>query len=188
MSDDTDVFDAHEAAKYLKLNPQTIRRLARNDEMPAFKVGGSWRFRKATLDRWAESQHARPRRRTILVVDDEQPIRDVLARVLEMEGFRVLTAPGGTEGLEILQRDTPDLVILDLRMPGMDGPTMLQEIRRGWGTIPVVILTGYPDSELMNRAMEYSPITLLAKPAAAEKIAATVKGILWVRQGRDVDR
>ena len=102
-----------------------------------------------------------------------------------MEGFRSLTAPGGAEALEIFQRDVPDLVILDLRMPGMDGPTVLREIRKGWGAIPVIILTGYPDSELMNRALEYSPITLLAKPAAAEKIAATVKGILWVKQGRE---
>ena len=49
MPDDTEVLDAHEAARYLRLNPQTIRRLARNSEIPAFKVGGSWRFKKATL-------------------------------------------------------------------------------------------------------------------------------------------
>ncbi len=57
----------------------------------------------------------------------------------------------------------------------MDGPTILKEIRQRHGAVPVIIFTAYPDSDLMNRALEYSPITLLAKPASPEKIINTAK-------------
>jgi len=63
-------------------------------------------------------------------------------------------------------------------MPGMDGPTLLGEIRREWNGVRVIILTGYPDSELMNRALVHSPITLLVKPASPEQIVEAVRGVL----------
>ena len=182
-----DVLNAPEASSYLRVNVQTIRRLARDGYIPAFKVGGQWRFKKSTLDEWAGSQHRRPRQRSILVVDDEEPVRDMVRRVLEKAGFKATTAPGGAEALEMMQREVPDAVVLDLKMPGMDGPTTLKEIRTRWQRMPVVILTAYPDSELMSRALQYPPITLLPKPATSVQIVETVNSVLasQVRGGSD---
>ena len=178
MVNNDDVLDVRQAAQYLRTSPQTLRRLARRRQIPGFKVGGQWRFKKSILDRWAESQRALPGDATILVVDDEEPIRDTVRRILEKEGFKVVTAARGAEALEIMRRGVPDAIILDLKMPGMDGPSLLGEIRREWNGVRVIILTGYPDSELMKRALIHSPITLLAKPAPPEQIVEAVRGTL----------
>ncbi len=175
-----DVLDAREAATYLRINEQTVRRLARESEIPAFKVGGSWRFKKSSLDRWAGSQEMRPKGRAlrVLVVDDEESVRDVVRRSLEREGFEVATAAGGEEVLPMLSEKPPDLVFLDLKLPHMDGPSVLKRIRDEWGGIPVIILTGYPESDLMQRALEHAPITLLAKPSTPSQIILTVNAII----------
>ena len=182
MADISDVLDARQASQYLRIKEQTIRRLARNSELPAFKVGGVWRFKKSFLDRWAEDQQMYRRRRKVLVVDDEQDVLDVVREALEGAGFRATTAAGGPEALRLITVETPDLVILDLKMAKMDGPTLLKQIRAKWGNIPVVILTGYPESDLMNRALQFSPLTLLAKPFTPAQIVDTVKSALGVEE------
>ena len=178
-NDDTtygeDLLDVHQAARYLRLNEYTVRRLARESKIPAFKVGAVWRFMRSALHSWMDSQHGLSDERHILVVDDEEYVRYSLRRALEREGFFVTCASRGEEALEHMQREIPGLVLLDLKMPGMNGPEVLREIRRGWDNIPVVILTGYPESELVRRALQCSPITLVAKDASHEKIVETVK-------------
>ncbi len=178
MADENDIVDVRKAAEFLGLHDDTLRRLARENKVPAFKVGGVWRFRKSTLTQWAESQRQRPRRKTVLVVDDEAFIRDVIGQHVEEAGYRVLAASGGAEALSIMQRNLPDVVLLDLKMPGMDGPTTLKEIRKVHGAIPVIIVTGYPESDLMADTLDYCPITLLAKPLDPEVVVETVEAVL----------
>jgi len=78
--------------------------------------------------------------------------------------------------------DTPDAILLDLKMPDMDGPATLKNIRDIYGDIAVIILTAYPESDLMARALEYGPITLLSKPIEmtllVKTIASAINGIL----------
>ncbi len=179
MAETDDVLDAREAAQYLRINEQTVRRLARDNEIPAFKVGGSWRFKKSSLDRWAVSQEMRPktRGRRIIVVDDDEQVRHVVRRSLEREGFTVATASGGKEVLSMLDEDPPSLIFLDLKMPDVDGPTLLRKIRVAWGAVQVIVLTGPPESDLLERALEHGPITLLAKPSTPSQIVQAVQGI-----------
>jgi DNA-binding NtrC family response regulator len=68
-----------------------------------------------------------------------------------------------------------DLVVLDLRMADLHGPSTLKEIRMNWGLIPVIVYTGYPDSDLLRQAMEFSPITLLVKPCPTKRFVETVR-------------
>lgn len=170
-----EIFDVHEAARYLKINEQTLRRLAREKQIPSFKVGGSWRFMRSRLDRWSESQQHTRRAPHILVVDDESIVRSFFQRVLESKGFRVTAAGGGREALELFSKEVPDLVILDLMMPDMNGAETLREIRMGWEFVPVIIITGYPDSELMSQALHHSPFALLPKPAVPDQLLEAVK-------------
>jgi len=179
MVDTNDIIDAHEAAELLGIHDDTLRRLAREDKVPAFKVGGVWRFSRSTLMQWAGSQ--RPRRqpqRTVLIVDDEAFIRDFISQTIEESGFRAVTAVGGREALKIMQSDPPDIVLLDLKMPDMDGATTLREIRKAHGSIPVIIITGYPESDLMANTLDYCPVTLLAKPLEPEVLVRSVRTIL----------
>lgn len=78
----------------------------------------------------------------ILVIDDEQAIRTLLDRLLTRTGYDVFLAETGQKGLEIFHREHPNAVILDLKMPGMDGITVLQQIRLADRKIPVIVLTG----------------------------------------------
>jgi excisionase family DNA binding protein len=181
MTGESDVLDARGAARYLKLNEQTIRRLARESQIPAFKVGGTWRFKQSSLDRWAEAQQTVGGRKEVLVVDDEEPVRDFVRRVLQREDYEVRTAADGAEALRLMNDKAPDCVMLDLRMPGMGGPEALKKIREGWGDVPVVILTGYPEIALMHRALQYAPITLLAKPVTRDQIVEAVENLLGQR-------
>ncbi|MFH1731741.1 MAG: response regulator [Planctomycetota bacterium] len=182
MADDDDVLDADGAAQYLKINVQTVRRLARAKEIPAFRVGGAWRFRKTWLDRWAEAQHAGTQeKKHVVVVDDEEVVLEFIKRALTSEDCTVSTATNGPDALELMDRQAPDLVILDLLMPGMDGPTTLERIREKHRAVPVIILTAYPDSKLMHRAMQHSPIMLLTKPPRLKQFLEAIRTVIGPR-------
>ena len=92
---------------------------------------------------------------TILVIDDEPGIRDLLDTLLSRKGYDVVLADSGQKGLEIFRRARPDVIVLDLKMPGMNGVTVLQQIRSLNPTQPVIVLTGAatPESEQQVRAL-----------------------------------
>jgi CheY-like chemotaxis protein len=91
----------------------------------------------------------------ILVIDDEQGIRYLLDTLLSRKGYEVVLASSGQKGLELFRRERPDVVVLDLKMPEMDGVTVLREIRRTDAQQPVIILTGArtADAEQQVRAL-----------------------------------
>ena len=80
--------------------------------------------------------------------------------------------------------DPPDLVLLDLKMPDMDGPRFLEKLRKTQPDLPVVIVTGYPDSELMKEATHYAPVMLVAKPADAALLERTVRAVAGEKMAR----
>jgi two-component system response regulator (stage 0 sporulation protein F) len=120
-------------------------------------------------------KHQAPASLNVLVVDDEATIRDTLRHLLEKEGYQVTLAGSGAEALGLLHQQLPGLVILDLEMPGMDGAETLEQIRKQWGDLPVIVHTAYPEDDLMNRALRGAPFTVLTKPALAEQILNTVR-------------
>src|ERR1051325_11551271 len=111
----------------------------------------------------------------VLIVDDDFSVREALRIVLEDQNFEVTTAEDGNEALQMMGQKTPAVVVLDLLMNRLDGPSTLKEIRMNWGHIPVIVYTGYPDSVLMGRVMEFSPFTLLAKPCPPKRFVETVR-------------
>ncbi|HID01616.1 MAG TPA: response regulator, partial [Desulfobacterales bacterium] len=97
---------------------------------------------------------------SILVVDDERSMRDFLKILLVKEGYQVETAPGGHQALEILEKQTFDLVISDIRMDGMDGLELLNSIKENCPSLPVVMITAFasPDDAVLamkNGAFDY---------------------------------
>jgi len=103
---------------------------------------------------------------TILVVDDTTLAREAVAKLLEHEGFSVLRAQHGRDAWAMMYDHTPDLVLLDLMMPEMDGITLLRMIRRSdrWESLPVVVLTGATDDQkLIQRARELKIQDLIPK-------------------------
>ena len=91
----------------------------------------------------------------ILVIDDEQGIRDLLDALLRRKGYAVILAESGQKGLQLFRRERPDVLVLDLKMPGMDGLTVLRQVRSLNPKQPVIILTGAgtPEIEQQVRAL-----------------------------------
>ena len=116
--------------------------------------------------------------RSVLIIDDDEMVCRAMIPVIESLGCTARIATGGTEGLELVARQVPDLILLDLRMPDMNGPEFLKELRLTHPDLPVVIITGYPDSELMKQATRYAPLMLLAKPAEKVQLERTVRMVL----------
>jgi two-component system response regulator (stage 0 sporulation protein F) len=175
MVNNSDVFNAKEAAEFLGAYVETIRRLARKGEIPSYKVGKDWRFRKEALINWAETQPLRLKPRCVLVIDDDAGIRKLMRRYLEAEGYRVCLASDGAEGLAWLNRESVNLILLDLKMPGMNGPEFLKKKHNINPGAPVIVVTGYPDGDLMKKALPYGPLTLLAKPIDREQLMQAVR-------------
>lgn len=185
MPDHSNVLSTQEAADYLGAHIETIRRLARRGEIPAYKIGKDWRFRRDALLRWGETHYLRRWEPQVLVVDDDEMIRDILRRYLEPEGYRVTTAADGEAALRHVADTTPDVVLLDLQMPGMDGVEFLRRFREEHADIPVVVVTGYPDSEMMAQALKYTPLMMLPKPIVQTGLLDTVRLALGARQSTE---
>ena len=177
MPDNQSMLSAREAAEYLRVHVETIRRLARKGELPRYKIGRQWRIPKDALIEWAAAHPREPSAR-ILVVDDEESFRKTVWHFLEGAGFRAEMAANGAEALDLARRGPPDLVLLDLVMPGMSGVDVLKELHRTDPDVPVVIVTGYPDSALMAEALRCAPVTLLPKPVEKSTLIKTVKRVL----------
>lgn len=182
MARGSDFLNVADAAALLGVHVQTLRRLARQKSIPAFKLGRDWRFRQSALVQWADSQHREEGTRdaacSVLVIDDDAKTCAVLAGMVEGLGCRTRQALSGTAGLDLIAAETPDLVLLDLVMPDMDGPRFLQELRIRHRTLPAVIVTGYPDGELMKDAMLHGPILLVPRPVDGELLERAVRAVV----------
>jgi two-component system, OmpR family, response regulator ResD len=122
---------------------------------------------------------------TILIVDDEPMVRDVLTRYLEHEGFTVRTAEDGPEALELAASAAPDLVVLDLMLPGLDGLEVLRRLRER-GPTPVVLLTAKGGEIDRVVGLELGADDYVAKPFSPREVTARVRAVL--RRGRpDLD-
>jgi excisionase family DNA binding protein len=178
LMSESGVFTTSQAAAFLGVHAQTVRRLARSGRIPCFKIGADWRFRKEALVRWADSQNLEERGHngacTVLIVDDEAKVSAALARMAERFGCRTRQALSAEVGLELIAEEAPDLVLLDLMMPDMDGPSFLKELRRRCRDLPVAIVTGYPDGELMTQALKSGPLMVLSKPVKPDQLEQVV--------------
>lgn len=178
-----ELMTVEELGQYLRFTKKTIYRLLKQGSIPAVKIGNKWRFDKAAIDRWLHHNMEGARAR-ILVVDDDELIRSLFKETLEEEGHTVVTASASVEGLDCVKRWDFDLVFLDLKMPDMDGAELLKQIRSTKPGLPVTIITGYPGSEMMERAFRQGPFGVMDKPFDASDIIAAVNSFLHTAQAK----
>jgi excisionase family DNA binding protein len=176
-----------EVLEYLQVNLRTVYRLIKAGKIPAVRVGRQWRFRKRDIDQWLNSSRPdqngavrnglseRPR---ILVVDDEEPVRELLAKTLTVADYDVDTAPDGPAAIERMRAADYNLLITDLKMPGMDGLSVIREARRLRQDLPVVIITGYSTEASAIEAINLGVAGYLTKPFRLPRIlAATARAL-----------
>ena len=114
----------------------------------------------------------------ILVIDDEPSIRDLLDTLLRRKGYIVVLAESGRKGLELFRREHPDVIILDMKMPGMDGLTVLQEIHKLDPKQPVIILTGAGTAEMEQQVRALGVTEFVEKEFSLDHLGDSLKRIL----------
>ncbi|OGP69712.1 MAG: Fis family transcriptional regulator [Deltaproteobacteria bacterium RBG_13_60_28] len=115
---------------------------------------------------------------TLLVVDDEPQILQVVSGILQDEGFEVLTAPDGETATKLVAEEAPDLVLLDIALPGKDGLEVLQELKGRYPTLPVIMISAYGSVENAVKATRLGAYDFIEKPPHADTILLTVRNAL----------
>lgn len=187
MAQDQTVLNTQAAANLLGVHAETIRRMARKGELPSFKIGKDWRFRRDVLMEWMVQSFQDNSLPCLLVIDDDPSMRKLMRLSLEKEGYRVITASNGREGLAQVRANQVQLVLLDLKMPGMKGPEIVAELNTSHPDLPIIIVTGYPDSQMMMEVNAVCPVMLVAKPIdkriLIQAVRTTLKGTLSIHEG-----
>jgi excisionase family DNA binding protein len=183
---DPDWLTLGQAAKYLGVAQSTIRKWSDQGRVPAFYTpGGHRRYRRPDLDNFLNrsgpggSSQQGP---VILIVDDDERVREYVRVNLEMEGYSVREAANAEEGLTVLEEVSPDLVLLDVMMPEVDGWEMLRRLqeRHGVGAIPVVMFSGKVDDEAAAEATARGAQGFLGKPFDPQQLIEHAKQLLPV--------
>jgi excisionase family DNA binding protein len=172
-----------QAAKYLGVAQSTIRKWSDQGLVPAFYTpGGHRRFRRRDLDAFLNrSAHAGQPGPRVLIVDDDPGLRRHVRASLEDEGYAVREAGSAEEGLAALEEEPPDLILLDVMMPEVDGWEMLRLVqkRHGVGAIPVIMFSGTVDessAEVATRGAQ----AFVGKPFDPEQLIESTKQFLPV--------
>ena len=163
-----------ETAKYLRIPLPTVYYLVQRGQLPAIQIGGRWRIKKNALDKdiLKEEKSGQP---TVLVVDDDESLQNLFKLFLKKIGFSRVVVGTVKEAIAALEKQKFDLVFLDLKLP--DGPAddVYDFVKREQPDCPVIVITGYPDSEMLDRILAKGPITVLKKPLKTEQLQQTVK-------------
>ncbi len=188
-----DVFlTTEEVLEYLQVNLRTVYRLIHAGKIPAVRVGRQWRFRKTDIDFWLENQRtggvhqpavpsvspraaasAAPHRARVLVVDDEAGIRELLTKTLALAEYDVEAVNDGQTAVVRLRSGSYDLLITDLKMPGMDGLSLIRESRRLVPELPIIIITAFSTESSAIEAINLGVAGYLTKPFRIAKILST---------------
>jgi excisionase family DNA binding protein len=171
-----------QAAKYLGVAQSTIRKWSDGGRVPAFYTpGGHRRYRRSDLDIFLERSGPGGKAKdgpVVLVVDDDPQVRELVRINLELEGYSVLEAGSAEEGMQALEDESPNMILLDVMMPQVDGWEMLQRVqeRFGPGGIPVVMFSG--KAEAVEEAASRGAQGFIGKPFDLQRLIEQTKSLL----------
>ena len=184
-ADTADWLTLGQAARYLGVAQSTIRKWSDQGRLPAFYTpGGHRRYRRRDLDSFVSGSGTATGARVrgtplVLIVDDDARIREFVRVNLEMDGYTVREAANAEEGLAVLDDEPPDLILLDVMMPGVDGWEMLRRVneRHGVGAIPVIMFSGQAE-ESQDEAVARGAHGFVGKPFNPQDLLSRTKELL----------
>ena len=170
-----------QAAKFLGVAQSTIRKWSDQGRVPAFYTpGGHRRYRRRDLEAFLD--RSGPGGKTggplVLVVDDDARLREFMRVNLEMEGYTVREAASAEEALAALEDQAPELVLLDVVMPGVDGWQMLQRMQERHGSIPVIMFSGKVDATAAADAASRGAQGFIGKPFDPQQLIERAKTLV----------
>jgi excisionase family DNA binding protein len=186
-SGDSEWLTLGQAAKYLGVAQSTIRKWSDQKKLPAFYTpGGHRRYRRSDLEAFLERSGPGGSTRSgplVLIVDDDAGLRGFVRASLELEGYTVREAASADEGLAALEDEPPDLILLDVMMPRVDGWEMLRRVqeRHGVGSIPVLMFSGKVDEDAAADATERGAQGFIGKPFDPQQLIESAKQMLATR-------
>jgi excisionase family DNA binding protein len=163
-----------ETSEYLRIPLPTVYYLVQRGKIPAIQIGGRWRIKKSALDRdvLRQDKQGQP---TVLVVDDDPVLQDLFQTFLKKIGFSRVVVGTAKDAIKCLRKQKFDLMFLDLQLPDAPGDEVYKTAKRIDPDLNVIVITGYPDSEILDRILQVSPVTVLKKPLKVERLYQTVK-------------
>jgi excisionase family DNA binding protein len=170
-----------QAAKFLGVAQSTIRKWSDQGRVPAFYTpGGHRRYRRRDLELFLD--RSGPGGKTggplVLVVDDDARLREFMRVNLEMEGYSVREASSAEEALSVIEDQAPELVLLDVVMPGIDGWEMLQRMQERYGSIPVIMFSGQVDANSAGEAEQRGARGFVGKPFDPQQLIERAKQLV----------
>jgi excisionase family DNA binding protein len=163
-----------ETAEYLRIPLPTVYYLVQRGQLPAVQIGGRWRIKRSLLDRDVLKSEGSGQP-TVLVVDDDEQLQSVFKQFLKKAGFGRIVVGTGAEAVGFAERQRFDLVFLDLQLPDMPGDVVYQQIKAVQPDVPVVIITGYPDSEILSKILRNGAVMVIQKPIDFRQLNSTVR-------------
>ncbi len=172
-----------QAAKFLGVAQSTIRKWSDQGRVPAFYTpGGHRRYRRRDLELFIDRSGPAGRGGgpLVLVVDDDPRLRELIRVNLELEGYMVREAGDAPQALAAIDTQAPDLVLLDVVMPGVDGWQLLQRLQEKHGSIPVIMFSGTVDERSAAEAAERGARGFVGKPFDPKELLARAKALVPV--------
>jgi excisionase family DNA binding protein len=171
-----------QAARYLGVAQSTIRKWSDSGRIRVYKTPGRHRrYRRDDLDAFLERSGPEARRGpVVLIVDDDERLREYVRVNLELEGYTVREAGSAADGMRAVEESRPDLILLDVMMPQVDGWEMLQRVheQHGVGAIPVVMFSGKIDDRAAGEAAERGAQGFIGKPFDPRELVARTRQLL----------
>lgn len=163
-----------ETSEYLRIPLPTVYYLVQRGQLPAVQIGGRWRVKKDLLDRdvLRNEGEGQP---TVLVVDDDEAVQSMFKLFLKKHGFSRLVVGTGKDALAALNKQRFDLLFLDLQLPDIMGDEIYAEAKEKYPELPVVIITGYPDSQMLDNILKHGAVTVLKKPLRIEQLEQALR-------------
>ena len=180
-TDEPDWLTLGQAAKFLGVAQSTIRKWSDQGRVPAFYTpGGHRRYRRRDLEAFLDRSGpgGKATGPLVLVVDDDARLREFMRVNLEMEGYTVREASSAEEALGSIEDQAPELVLLDVVMPGIDGWEMLQRMQERYGSIPVIMFSGQVDANSAGDAEQRGARGFVGKPFDPQQLIERAKQLV----------
>ena len=164
-----------ETSEYLRIPLPTVYYLVQRGQLPAVQIGGRWRIKRSLLDRDVLRNDEQAGQRTVMVVDDDPALQALFKQFLKKAGFGRLVVGSGAEAISLARKQKFDFVFLDLKLPDIPGDEVYVQLKEIHPDLPIVVITGYPDSEILSKILSTGPVTVIKKPIEFDQLNKAVK-------------
>ena len=164
-----------ETAEYLRIPLPTVYYLVQRGQLPAIQIGGRWRIKRSLLDRDVLRKEEDSGQPTVLVVDDDPALQALFKQFLKKANLARMVVGSGAEAIALAKKQKFDFVFLDRKLPDIPGDEVYVQLKAMHPDLPIVVITGYPDSEILSKILTTGPVTVIKKPIEFDQLNKAVK-------------